>query len=69
MYEENTTTDTEEQGSDQDDSEDLSNVYIGLTTDGDIVTLQRLLSKVWRTQGTVTICLESHGCCISLYID
>ena len=39
MYEENTPTDTEEQGPDQGYSEDSSDVFIGTATGGDFVRL------------------------------
>ena len=59
MYEVDIPTDTKELGTDQYDSEDSSDMFPGPAT-GDFVILQGDLSKLWRTQGTLTICLEIH---------
>ena len=47
MSEVDVSTGTEELGTDQYDSEDLSGVFIGPATKGDFVRLQRDVSKVW----------------------
>ena len=45
MYEDDIPTDTEELGTDQYDSEDLSNVFSGPTAEGDSVRIWGLLPK------------------------